>query len=82
MKSIFVDKRGVIRAVYNDRLDLRPLGNAQIQRAGHVEPAPNGTDWRVSLPDGTVVGDFNKRDAALQAEELEVVRRLRHEEVI
>ena len=32
-----------IRSIYDERLDLRCLGNASIRRASHVEPDEQGT---------------------------------------
>lgn len=76
--KVFVKTGGEIRQVYNEKFDIRFLGDSNMERAGHVEPAPNGRDWRVTMPDGVVLGDFKMRSEAIKAEECEVVRRLRH----
>lgn len=76
--KVFVNSEGEIRQVYNEKFDLRFMGQSRMVRAGHVEPAPNGREWRVSMPDGVVLGDFEMRSDAIKAEECEVVRRLRN----
>jgi len=73
---VFVRPSGKVQSVFSDKLELRRMGNAQITRAGYVEP--EGNMWKVTLADGTEVGHFWYREDALQAEEMEVTRRLRH----
>lgn len=44
---IIIGQDGRIRAVYDDAVDLRALGDADIRRASHVEPV--GIHWQVDL---------------------------------
>lgn len=61
---------GVMRAIYDD--DLAPLlnnGQFSIERASHVEPTHDGL-WTADMSpvNGPVLGPFNSRAAALEAE--------------
>jgi len=60
---------GQLRYIYNDALlSLNALGDAKIQRASHVEPT--GSEWFVDLSPigGPLLGPFQIRESALQAE--------------
>jgi hypothetical protein len=67
--TLVVDPRGVVRAVYDEVIDLAALGHPMIRRASHVEPTPDGR-WTADLPPvgGPVLGPFARRSEALQAE--------------
>ena len=60
-----VDPAGTVRAVYTETLDLDALGKADIRRASHVEPGPEG--WCAQIGE-TILGPFTKRSEAIQAE--------------
>jgi hypothetical protein len=64
-----IDSRGQIQGVYDEALDLSVLGLVAIQRAGHVEPDPQGRWWADLAPvAGPVLGPFRCRSGALHAE--------------
>ncbi|TWU40052.1 hypothetical protein Q31b_33960 [Novipirellula aureliae] len=71
MKSIEVVilPGGQTKTVFDDLLDLRPLGAIAIRRGSHVEPTLSG-DWLADLApvNGPVLGPFIKRSEALAAE--------------
>lgn len=56
-------------AIYDETLDLRPLGHLSIQRASRLEPDPEG-NWTADLSPvgGPTLGPFRFRSSALQAE--------------
>ncbi len=58
-----------ITMLYNEDLDLSELGAVQISRASHVEPDAQGRWWADMSPSGGgLLGPFNKRSQALEAE--------------
>ena len=60
---------GQLRYIYNDvLLPLTALGDVKIQRASHVEPV--GSEWFADLSPigGPLLGPFQLRESALQAE--------------
>jgi hypothetical protein len=67
--QLVVEPAGRIRAVYDELLDLSTFGRPEIARASHVEPGPDGL-WRADLSPvgGPVLGPFDRRSEALQAE--------------
>ena len=67
--EIRIDPFGQARLVFDDRIDLRPLGRTKIRRGSHVEPTADGR-WTADLSpvDGPVLGPFDKRKEALAAE--------------
>lgn len=64
-----IEPGGLLRTLYDERLDLRPLGQIQIHRGSHVEPTPTG-DWLADLSpvQGPCLGPFPVRSLALTAE--------------
>jgi len=67
--KIVIAPNGTMRFIYDDK--LRPLletGAARIDRASHVEP--QGTKWQADMAPvgGPVLGPFDTRQAALDAE--------------
>jgi hypothetical protein len=67
---LVVDPHGSIRCVYAEAIDLSCFGNLSIRRAGHVEPDEHGHWWADLSPvDGPVLGPFDRRGAALAAEQ-------------
>ena len=64
-----IDITGTVTTLYQESLDLRPLGPASIRRASHVEPDDEG-NWYADLSpvDGPVLGPFKQRSDALAAE--------------
>jgi len=69
LMTLVVNTCGVVRAVYDELLDLAVLGPLVITRASHVEPTPEGR-WQADLSPvgGPVLGPFQRRSAALEAE--------------
>jgi hypothetical protein len=67
--QIVIETDGTVRCLYDEALDLTPLGNLQIQRGSHVEPDDQGR-WFADLSPlhGPLLGPFNKRSGALAAE--------------
>jgi hypothetical protein len=66
---LVVTPAGMVRGLYDERLDLTALGPLAITRASHVEPTPDGR-WTADLRPvaGPVLGPFVNRSAALDAE--------------
>ena len=66
---LVVDPRGAVRAMYDEAIDLAALGPLAIIRASHVEPGADGR-WLADLSPvgGPVLGPFDRRSGALQAE--------------
>jgi hypothetical protein len=67
--ELLIDPKGTIATIYDELLDLAPLGSITIRRASHVEPDEQGR-WTVDLSPvgGPVLGPFALRSAALDAE--------------
>jgi hypothetical protein len=67
--TLVVDARGVVRAVYDEAVDLAAIGRLAIRRASHVEPTPEGR-WQADLTpvSGPLLGPFDRRSEALNAE--------------
>ena len=60
---------GVVTAIYSDSLaDLLSEGRTEIKRASAVEPTQDGTGWLATMTDGSILGPFKLRSAALAAE--------------
>jgi hypothetical protein len=67
--QIVVQPNGSIRCVYEEQIELSRLGNLAVRRASHVEPNEDGC-WIADLSpvSGPMLGPYEKRSAALQAE--------------
>ena len=67
--QLIVKGDGAIRCLYDEAVDLGSLGTPTIQRGSHVEPDATG-HWLADLApvDGPVLGPFNRRSEALDAE--------------
>ena len=67
--DLVIDAGGHVRAVYGETIDLHSIGVPRIRRGSHVEPNAAGT-WTADLSPvgGPVLGPFNQRSQALQAE--------------
>jgi hypothetical protein len=66
---LVVTPSGVVRCLYTEAIDLSALGRPEIRRASHVEPDGDGRWWADLRPvDGPVLGPFEGRGAALDAE--------------
>ena len=67
--KLLVRPDGTVRAIYQEAIDLGVLGRPTIARASHVEPGQDGR-WRADLTPvgGPVLGPFNRRSEALEAE--------------
>ena len=72
--DLIVSQDGTIRAVYAEAIDLGVLGHLVISRASHVEPNDNGR-WLADLTPvaGPVLGPFDLRSEALEAEQVWLV---------
>ena len=67
--QLLVTPAGDVRCLYDEALDLTPLGRMQIQRGSHVEPDEQGCWFADMSPlDGPLLGPFSKRSDALAAE--------------
>lgn len=62
---------GNVRCIYGETLDIGTLGRPVISRASHVEPTTDGR-WTADLSPvgGPVLGPFELRSEALEAEEV------------
>ena len=67
--NLIIESGGSVRGIYGEALDLAALGTLKIARASHVEPGPDGR-WFADLSpvDGPVLGPYEKRSEALDAE--------------
>jgi hypothetical protein len=67
--DLVVGPQGTIRAIYGETLDFRALGRPSVTRASRVEPDAEGR-WSADLGPvgGPVLGPFDLRSAALEAE--------------
>jgi hypothetical protein len=70
MMDLLVLPDGTLRAVYAEAIDLHALGRPAIARASHVEPDAQG-HWSadLTLVGGPVLGPFERRSDALDAEQ-------------
>jgi hypothetical protein len=69
LMQLIVDRRGRVRCLYGERLDLRMLGPVAIRRASHLEPDDQGRWWANLAPvGGPNLGPFDRRSEALDAE--------------
>lgn len=67
--QIIIEPNGAVRCIYTEEIDLTVLGQPTITRASHVEPDQQGSWWADLSPvDGGVLGPFDHRSAALEAE--------------
>lgn len=66
--EIGVSDKGALIFIYSDELSfLKKLGDFKVKRASHVEPTEDGR-WAADMLDGTVLGPFDLRKDALDAE--------------
>ena len=68
--QLVVDSAGAIRCVYDEAIDLATLGPLSLRRGSYVEPDASG-HWTADLTPvapGTVLGPFDRRSEALDAE--------------
>jgi hypothetical protein len=67
--NLIVGPGGSVKAIYDEAIDLTVLGRLSIRRASHLEPTPDGR-WQADLSpvSGPVLGPFDRRSEALQAE--------------
>jgi hypothetical protein len=67
--DLVIDRAGSVRAIYAEAIDLAGFGPPVITRASHVEPDTEGR-WHADLSPvgGPVLGPFDRRSAALEAE--------------
>lgn len=64
-----IDAHGTVRCLYQEFLDLTPLGPLTIRRASQVEPDAEGCWWAdMGLVQGPRLGPFPLRSQALIAE--------------
>jgi hypothetical protein len=67
--NLVIEINGNVRGIYGEEIDLAALGTPQISRASHVEPDDSGW-WLADLSpvDGPLLGPFQRRSDALEAE--------------
>lgn len=65
--ELVVSPSGQVVTLYNEQLDLSPLGQSRIERASHVEPDEQGR-WFAQIIDGPLLGPFTQRSIAIAAE--------------
>jgi hypothetical protein len=67
--EMVIDRKGGVRCIYGEEIDLTALGQISISRASHVEPDGNGRWWANLTPvHGPTLGPFSRRSDALAAE--------------
>ncbi|QEG17317.1 hypothetical protein [Gimesia maris] len=68
--DLIVTQSGMIRCIYDETIELLPLGTPEISRGSHVEPTRDGL-WTADLSPvaGPLLGPFPQRSAALTAEQ-------------
>ena len=67
--NLLIDPRGQVHCLYGEAVDLAVLGSLSIRRASHVEPDEQGRWWADLSPvDGPMLGPFEQRSQALEAE--------------
>lgn len=69
--QLIISPQGMIRAIYDETLDLSTFGSMRIHRASFVEPDEQGR-WFVDLApvNGPKLGPFRLRSRALVAEQV------------
>jgi len=67
--QLVIKPTGVLIGIYDDSFDYGTFGRPQIRRASHVEPDRQG-HWFADLSpvDGPILGPFDKRYEAIDAE--------------
>jgi len=67
--QLVIKPTGVLISIYDDSFDYGAFGRPQIRRASHVEPDRQG-HWSADLSpvDGPILGPFDKRQEAINAE--------------
>lgn len=67
--NLIVKPGGVIITIYSDAFEYKNLGEPHIRRVSKVEPTQSGL-WiaDLSLVDGPILGPFEKRCDAIDAE--------------
>ena len=67
--ELVVQPDGAVRCIYDEAINLSPLGRVQIRRGSHVEPDEDGR-WSADLAvsGGPRLGPFERRSDALRAE--------------
>jgi hypothetical protein len=68
--ELVIDRGGALRGIYSEEIDLTAFGPPVITRASHVEADLHGR-WHADLSPigGPVLGPFDRRSNALQAEQ-------------
>lgn len=68
--ELLIQPNGIVRAIYDETIELASLGIVDIQRASHVEPTTDGR-WMADLSPvgGPLLGPFALRSEALDAEQ-------------
>ncbi len=77
--DIIIRPDGLLECLYSEDVDISAIGDAsggmRMQRASHVDPAPDGRRWVADLEPvgGPVLGPFTHRSEALRAEEAWII---------
>ena len=64
--KLVVSRRGEVKCLYSEHLDLRRLGKLHVRRASTIEYQDDG--WYAFILDGPTLGPFPQRSDALGAE--------------
>ena len=68
--GLLISLGGEVRCVYGEAINLYSLGQPHIRRASTVEPDAQGRWWADLSPvDGPLLGPFQQRSQALDAEQ-------------
>ena len=68
--KVIVERGGVIRAVYSDKLN--GIGEMEVSRASNVEFNHKMQEWEARTPDGTLIAHGKDRDEVIK-EEIRVI---------
>ena len=67
--QLIVTLSGMIKCLYDEKIDVAAIGTMRVRRASHVEPDEMGSWWADLTPvSGPRLGPFKKRSEALLAE--------------
>lgn len=69
--NLFIRPDGKLQCLYDEKVNLAAIGDVDIRRASHVEPAPlDKGKWIADLAPvgGPFLGPFDTRSEALSAE--------------
>lgn len=65
---LIVDADGNVKALWNDQLPLRELGDIRVERASDVELNPETLEWEARTPAGELLAHDPSRGDAIRGE--------------